>query len=337
MNRFRGIPSIGVATLLIVAVLGPSGCGPGNESKVAVPDDSAVVLNQTAPASPTGEDAKEPSSKDAPSRTGPSTLAAHPEGASIIAPSGKAEREGHQAALKEAQGLILSGKAREGLIRLTDAWRNSANEEERASAYSMLHNEVDRHVLSTGASSEFTFDHHVQPGDNLYTLCQKWSDGLRLRVSPGLILRVNGMTDPRRLRVGMTVRVPRDQIRLEVSKARYRLGVFLGEILVREFPVGIGPGDRTPEGEFEIDSRLKNPPWTTPNGVIPYGDPRNILGARWMGFRTAGGRSGLGIHGTTEPDSIGTNRSAGCVRMLNRDVEELFDIVPEGTKVRIQS
>jgi hypothetical protein len=233
--------------------------------------------------------------------------------------------------------LIVAGKAREGLSRLTESWRKAATEEERASTYAILRSEVDKHILSSGGGNEFAFDHHVQPGDNLYTLCQKWSEEHKLRVSPGLILRVNGMTDPRRLRAGMRIRVPKDQVRLEVSKARYRLGVFLGEILVREFPVGIGPGDRTPDGEFQIDTRLKNPPWTTPNGVIPYGDPRNILGTRWMGFQTAGGRSGLGIHGTTEPDSIGTNRSAGCVRMLNRDVEELFDIVPEGAKVRIGS
>ena len=42
---------------------------------------------------------------------------------------------------------------------------------------------------------------------------------------------------------------------------------------------------------------------------------------------------GIGIHGTkTElEDTIGQPVSGGCVRMANRDVEELFSIVPEGT------
>jgi lipoprotein-anchoring transpeptidase ErfK/SrfK len=50
-----------------------------------------------------------------------------------------------------------------------------------------------------------------------------------------------------------------------------------------------------------------------------------------MGFNL----DGYGIHGTIHPDMIGQPVSAGCVRMLNNDVEELFDIVPEGTRVLI--
>ena len=44
---------------------------------------------------------------------------------------------------------------------------------------------------------------------------------------------------------------------------------------------------------------------------------------------------GYGIHGTIHPDQIGQPVSAGCVRMLNTDVEELYDLIPEGTKVSI--
>ena len=44
---------------------------------------------------------------------------------------------------------------------------------------------------------------------------------------------------------------------------------------------------------------------------------------------------GYGIHGTTEPESIGYQATEGCVRMHNSDVEELFTIVPPGTEVII--
>ena len=44
---------------------------------------------------------------------------------------------------------------------------------------------------------------------------------------------------------------------------------------------------------------------------------------------------GYGIHGTAEPNSIGTASSQGCVRLLNKDVEEIFDFIPEKTLVRI--
>ena len=46
-------------------------------------------------------------------------------------------------------------------------------------------------------------------------------------------------------------------------------------------------------------------------------------------------KDGYGIHGTTDPVSIGTQATQGCVRMLNNEVEELFDILPEGTEVVI--
>ncbi len=41
------------------------------------------------------------------------------------------------------------------------------------------------------------------------------------------------------------------------------------------------------------------------------------------------------IHGTNQPDSIGKDQSLGCVRMVKGDLEELYDMVPKGTKVTI--
>jgi L,D-transpeptidase ErfK/SrfK len=46
-------------------------------------------------------------------------------------------------------------------------------------------------------------------------------------------------------------------------------------------------------------------------------------------------RPSYGIHGTTDARSIGKSVSSGCVRMTNREVEELYTIVPEGTEVVI--
>jgi len=44
---------------------------------------------------------------------------------------------------------------------------------------------------------------------------------------------------------------------------------------------------------------------------------------------------GFGIHGTNSPRSIGQAKSHGCVRMRNRDVEELFELVREGDVVEL--
>jgi lipoprotein-anchoring transpeptidase ErfK/SrfK len=54
-----------------------------------------------------------------------------------------------------------------------------------------------------------------------------------------------------------------------------------------------------------------------------------------MAFRDSAEYRGFGIHGTSDPSSIGQDASSGCVRMLREDVERLFDWTPRGTRVTI--
>ena len=72
-------------------------------------------------------------------------------------------------------------------------------------------------------------------------------------------------------------------------------------------------------------------------------DPPGIYGTRWLGFQRWNTQAGryewyaesppFGIHGTNEPDKIGTAVSAGCVRLHNGDVEEVYNLLPLGTYV----
>ena len=63
------------------------------------------------------------------------------------------------------------------------------------------------------------------------------------------------------------------------------------------------------------------------------GGPDNPLGARALYLFDNGRDTLFRIHGTNEPQSIGTAASSGCIRMLNEEVTELYDRVPIGTKV----
>ena len=119
---------------------------------------------------------------------------------------------------------------------------------------------------------------------------------------------------------------------IRVSKSRFRLMLMLDGKLYRIYQISTGRQDRTPAGTFVIKDKAINPAWTPPGKSIPYGDPQNILGTRWMGLRPKEGTdqnlTGYGIHGTTEPDTIGSAASLGCIRMRNEEVEELFDFIP---------
>ena len=83
------------------------------------------------------------------------------------------------------------------------------------------------------------------------------------------------------------------------------------------------------------------PSWSPPGREpLPYGHPENIIGTRWLGLRAIEGTDtsikGYGIHGTIEPESVGTPSSAGCIRLRNEEVEELFDFIPEPSQAKLR-
>ncbi|MCM8819304.1 MAG: L,D-transpeptidase, partial [Candidatus Omnitrophica bacterium] len=103
------------------------------------------------------------------------------------------------------------------------------------------------------------------------------------------------------------------------------------EEIIKTYVVSTGKNNSTPVGNFKIINKLINPTWFKAGAVIPADSPENVLGSRWLGFNL----KGYGIHGTIEPNNLGKQVTDGCIRMRNQDVEELYDIVPEGTEVSI--
>jgi lipoprotein-anchoring transpeptidase ErfK/SrfK len=127
-------------------------------------------------------------------------------------------------------------------------------------------------------------------------------------------------------------------LRLEISLSRRRVSVLRGNNLIRSYPIAVGrPGWETPTGTYQVRQMLRNPTWINPmkKGIsIPGGDPENPLGRFWIGFWTDG-KNWIGFHGTPNPKSVGTAASHGCIRMYNKDVEELFNKVSLGTEVKV--
>ena len=121
---------------------------------------------------------------------------------------------------------------------------------------------------------------------------------------------------------GQALSLPESPLSIIVDKDTHRLAVISGDVIVRSYPVGLG-GERTPSRSFYISEKVKN----------PNGRDDGEYGSR--GMTLSGTR--YAIHGTDEPSSIGKDESLGCVRMNKEDVEELFDLVPIGTKVEIKN
>lgn len=193
----------------------------------------------------------------------------------------------------------------------------------------------------------------VTPGDPLVeTYVIKSGDSLTkivgmhdLDVDWRFIARVNKLSDPRRIRVGQTVKLVEGPFHAVVDKSDYRLDLFAdrkdpdgNRIFVRSFSVGLGEYGSTPTGKFVIrpSSKLINPHWANPRTGERFDadNPQNPIGERWLGFDGIDEKtktlSGFGLHGTIEPQSIGKDASMGCVRMLPEDIEVVYEMLAEG-------
>ena len=119
--------------------------------------------------------------------------------------------------------------------------------------------------------------------------------------------------------------------RIVVSIPDRKLAVLEGDRIVRIFQTAVGaPHSPSPTGVYQIVNTIADPTWYTKGKIVPPGKC-NPLGTRWLGLS----RKGYGIHGTNRPNSIGRNASHGCIRMRNREVEELFKMVAVGEKVEL--
>jgi len=172
----------------------------------------------------------------------------------------------------------------------------------------------------------------IQSGDYLFKIAKEF------KTTVDLIKEMNGLqTD--NIRAGARLLVFNGNFSIRVSKQQNHLDLLMNGKLFKRYQVGTGKFGKTPAVEFTIVDKIEEPPWTRPsdNRQIEYGDPENVLGTRWMALAAQDHPelTGFGIHGTWERDSIGKQSSAGCVRMLNEDVEELFDLVPRKTTVII--
>ena len=175
----------------------------------------------------------------------------------------------------------------------------------------------------------------VKDGDYLGKIARRFKkDGVQ--VEAGTIMVLNRIRNAKNLQVGQTIKVPVAPITAVLEKDSYALMVFVGDQLLRLYWVGHGKNDHTPVTEFEVVAKQAKPDWTAPDGnVYPYGHKENVLGEFFIKFGHPQ-YSGFGAHGTTEPESICTQASMGCIRMFDQDIKELFELLPRGAKVIVR-
>jgi lipoprotein-anchoring transpeptidase ErfK/SrfK len=120
--------------------------------------------------------------------------------------------------------------------------------------------------------------------------------------------------------------------RIQVALADHTLTLLNAGEVELTAPIGVGTADTpTPGGIYYVKELLQPP---DPNGAYgPYAYGLSGFSNELTSF--AGGEGVIGIHGTNEPDAIGTDVSSGCIRVENEVITQLAEMLPLGTPVEI--
>ena len=112
-----------------------------------------------------------------------------------------------------------------------------------------------------------------------------------------------------------------EEMKIKVYLNQRTLILYRNGEVYKRYPVTIGKSDsESPVGEWTIVNKFTR-------------DEDGPFGSRWMGLNVPWGV--YGIHGTNKPQEIGMAASEGCIRLHNQHVEELYEIVPISTPVKI--
>jgi len=224
-----------------------------------------------------------------------------------------------KAEILEKQGELLPAK--EALKNILAAYTADPRIEQAEKDLEDVNSKVLFSAISVpGETATYT----VKEGDYLAKIAKEFNTTI------DFIKRQNGLSSDV-VRPGMPLRIWTGKFSIAVDKSQNLLTLKSNGEVVKTYHVATGKDNITPVGTFKIVNKLVNPDWTHDGKVIAFGTPENILGTRWLGFNVPG----YGIHGTSQPESIGKQATAGCVRMLNNEVEELYSLLPVGTEVTI--
>ncbi len=225
---------------------------------------------------------------------------------------------------------LKEGKKYEARNILSDFFINKKFPEKQKEIRELL-DKLNEELIFSPLPSPDASVYTVQPGDVLAKIARQFNTNYEL------IMKINGKA-PNRLNIGDQLKILTGKTKILISKSDFTLTLLQNDHYVKQYRIAIGKNDKTPIGTFEVKNKMKEPVWYSPNGgVFPYGHKENILGTRWIGFKDKPNLYGFGIHGTTQPETVGTASSNGCIRMLNNDVEELYDFVTSDTEIIIQN
>ena len=259
-----------------------------------------------------------------------------PGSATVQLPSGAADPQSRQvdAAITEAvaKARFQPGEVIDARNKLNKLLQTSVTPEQRRTIKDAM----------AEMSEDWLFGPAVFAGDMLCdTYTVKRGDlleiiGRRLKVPYEVLMQINSISRPQALQAGRALKVVHGPFHAKVYRSTFTMDLYLQDMYVRSFKVGLGaPGSETPTGLWRVKEggKLVQPPWydKRTNRTYKATDPDYPLGSRWIALDgvegNAKGQIGFAIHGTKDPNQIGTAASQGCIRMFNGDVVLMYNLL----------
>ncbi|MHC5138897.1 MAG: L,D-transpeptidase family protein [Planctomycetota bacterium] len=238
-------------------------------------------------------------------------------------------------AVEEALKLRDAGKIIEARELLNNTLKEKLSPPLRSAVKFQLSKLANQWLFSSDVfdNDKLTSRYAVQKGDHLEGIAKTY------KVPYEILMDINGIARPELLRADQRIKVIEGPFNVVVYKNNFTMDLYLQDKYIKTYRVGLGRIEyETPNGRWRVTSggKLIKPTWTDPDtGKTYVGDsPDYPLGSRWIAMEgldgDAKGRTGFAIHGTKDPDSIGTRSSRGCIRLFNGDVLEVYNLLYGG-------
>jgi hypothetical protein len=338
-------PSSGSATSAApssVASLGPSNpfapvstaSAPTSAPPVAAPSSPSPAVTLGAPVAPDTVGASA-SPADVVRNLMPPPEVAAASTTPVIDPNDALLRSKFTAFMDAVQRKLDEGKLAEAHLALSTLYGNPDLPAEQSRQITELLDQLAGTVIY---SRQHCLEpaYVTQPGDTLDRVAQKCN------ISWQLLARINGLMPPgasnadaatkdQPLPVGKELKVVRGPFEAIVRLDKHELTLMLQNRYAGRFPIGVGRDQPKLDGNYMVRDKSVNPAYYGPDGVnVAAGDPKNPLGASWIGLTDR-----IGIHGAADPKAIGRDDNRGAICVGQRDLEDLYGILTVGSRVTI--
>ncbi len=275
----------------------------------------------------------EPEDKFEPVEVKPGPVEPEPEDEGTDISGGETTSPEVVALIEEAQRDIISGNIIAGRDKLIQSLPMDLSPAVLTTVKSQL----------ARLSKKWLFSKDYIPGDTLTGWYEVRADEILEKIGknhkvPWEILKtINNIHDPKLLQAGQKIKIIYGPFHAIIYRSTFTMDLYLGnKTYVKTYGVGLGEVDLdTPTGQWRVGEKLIEPPWPKPEGGYAHpGDADYPLGSRWIALDGIKGeaksRTGIGIHGTKEAETIGNRSSQGCIRLYNGEVIELYDLLMPG-------